>query len=128
MGGHAVRYYGLDRNTNDFDVHLAPECWGDLEARLRTMPLFAAGSEFEGASWRKHDFRWFAIGTLPDGQEEWLEFWRANHLLAPYPELAARSERGMYGGREVAFLSLVDLIRSKETERARRHRHSRRDS
>jgi hypothetical protein len=25
MGGHAVRYYGLERNTIDFDLHLAPE-------------------------------------------------------------------------------------------------------
>ena len=24
MGGHACRYYGIDRNTNDFDLHLAP--------------------------------------------------------------------------------------------------------
>jgi hypothetical protein len=26
MGGHAVRYYGLDRTTDDFDLHLAPDC------------------------------------------------------------------------------------------------------
>ena len=24
MGGHAVRYYGLDRNTIDYDLHLSP--------------------------------------------------------------------------------------------------------
>jgi hypothetical protein len=27
MGGHAVRYYGLARTTNDFDLHLAPDGW-----------------------------------------------------------------------------------------------------
>jgi hypothetical protein len=46
-----------------------------------------------------------------------LEFWKENHLLAPYDELQARAERGPYGGREVLFLGLADLIRSKETER-----------
>jgi hypothetical protein len=24
MGGHAVRFYGVDRNTADFDLHLPP--------------------------------------------------------------------------------------------------------
>ncbi len=24
MGGHAVRYYGIDRNTIDYDLHLSP--------------------------------------------------------------------------------------------------------
>jgi hypothetical protein len=64
-------------------------------------------------------FRRFLLGNLPDGQEEWLEFWRGNHLLAPFPELFARREVGAYGGRELRFLSLPDLIRSKETERAK---------
>jgi hypothetical protein len=27
MGGHAIRFYGLDRNTVDFDLHLAPDGW-----------------------------------------------------------------------------------------------------
>src|SRR5947209_8438653 len=57
------------------------------------------------------------IGTLPSGREEWLEFWRENHLLAPFGELFSRREQGVYGGRSLAFLSLPDLIRSKETER-----------
>ena len=30
MGGHAVRFYGVDRNTADFDLHLAPDGWDDL--------------------------------------------------------------------------------------------------
>jgi hypothetical protein len=54
---------------------------------------------------------------LPDGHEEWLEFWRSNHLLPPFAEVHARREEGSYGGRMLAFLSLADLIRSKETER-----------
>ena len=34
MGGHAVRYYGLSRNTVDFDPHIAPDSWDELPARL----------------------------------------------------------------------------------------------
>jgi hypothetical protein len=44
MGGHAVRYYGLERFTNDFDLHdlhAAPDAWGDLADRLRTTDLFS---------------------------------------------------------------------------------------
>jgi hypothetical protein len=118
MGGHAVRYYGLLRNTIDFDLHLAPESWEGLPARLAATPLFAGRPVVEGPSWRPHSFRRFQLGTLPDGREEWLEFWRGNHLLAPFPELYARREEGPYGGRVLPFLSLADLIRSKETERA----------
>ena len=33
MGGHAVRHYGLNRNTNDFDFHLSPDGWSDLADR-----------------------------------------------------------------------------------------------
>jgi hypothetical protein len=117
MGGHAVRYYGLERNTVDFDLHLAPECWPDLPDRLRRSPLLARLPVVEGPTWRPRDFRRFRIGQLPDGREEWLEFWRENHLLPPYAELQARCERGRYGGRTMPFLALPDLIRSKETER-----------
>lgn len=34
MGGHAVRYYGLDRNTIDYDLHLSPDHWDTLAERL----------------------------------------------------------------------------------------------
>ena len=30
MGGHAVRFYGLNRNTSDFDLNVAPGSWEDL--------------------------------------------------------------------------------------------------
>jgi len=117
MGGHAVRFYGVDRNTIDFDLHLAPDCWPDLYAKLNQTKIFAGKPPIEGPSWRPNDFRRFRIGTLPSGREEWLEFWRENHLLAPFAELFSRREQGAYGGRTLAFLSLPDLIRSKETER-----------
>jgi hypothetical protein len=117
MGGHAVRFYGLGRYTNDVDLHVAPGQWDDLPARLARTSLFPGQAVTEGPSWRPGAFRRFQIGTLPDGREEWLEFWRENHLLAPYEELQARAERGPYGGRGVTFLGLADLIRSKETER-----------
>jgi hypothetical protein len=117
LGGHAVRYYGIGRNTVDYDFHvaLAQEEW-------RRLPDLLAGSGLlaglrEGPSWRPQDFRRFVVGTLADGRDEYLECWRRNHLLAPFDELQARHEAGPYGGRTVAFLGLADLIRSKETER-----------
>ncbi len=41
MGGHAARYYGIQRTTIDFDLHLAPDCWDTLSDRLAALPLFA---------------------------------------------------------------------------------------
>jgi hypothetical protein len=117
MGGHAVRFYGLSRYTNDVDLYVAADQWDDLPARLASTSLFAGAVPVEGPSWRPGAFRRFQIGALPDGREEWLEFWKENHLLAPHSELRARAERGPYGGREITFLGLADLIRSKETER-----------
>lgn len=119
MGGHAVRHYGLHRYTNDFNLTVAPEGWGDLPERLARSGLFPAGAPPEGNSWRPGAFRRFQVGTLPAGQEEWLEFWRENHLLDPFPDLFSRREVSPYGGRELPFLGLGDLIRSKETERAK---------
>ena len=119
MGGHAVRYYGLLRNTNDFDLTLAPDGWDDLADRLARTGLFSSPVPVEGNSWRPGAFRRFLLGKLADGQEEWIEFWRGNHLLAPFADLFARREVGGYGGRNLPFLSLPDLIRSKETERAK---------
>jgi hypothetical protein len=115
LGGHAVRYYGVDRNTVDYDFHVAlsAEEWRQLPDRLA--PLFV--DLREGPSWRPDDFRRFVVGRLADGRDELVECWRRNHLLAPFPELWARREEGAYGGRSVAFLGLRDLIRSKETER-----------
>ena len=115
MGGHAVRFYGLERNTVDYDLHLASEHWSGLEIKLASLSIYS-GAITEGDSWRPGDFRRFQIGRLPDGREEWLEFWRHNHLLAPFPEMYARRESGVYGGRTLPFVSLPDLIRSKETE------------
>jgi hypothetical protein len=118
MGGHAGRYYGLQRNTNDYDLHLAPERWPDLPHLLRQCSIFLGQPVVEGPSWRPDSFRRFQIGRLADGREEWLEFWRSNHLLPPFAELFTRREEGSYGGRSLPFLALPDLIRSKETERA----------
>jgi hypothetical protein len=56
MGGHAVRYYGLRRHTIDFDLHLAPDDWDDLAARLTGIPLFTGQPLVEGSSWRPHLF------------------------------------------------------------------------
>lgn len=117
MGGHAVRHYGVDRSTIDYDLHLGldAERWKELPSIVAEVPEIGAAPE--GSSWRPADFRRFVVGTLPDGREERLEFWRHNHLLAPFEELWARREEAGYGGARVAFLGLDDLIRSKETER-----------
>jgi hypothetical protein len=117
MGGHAVRYYGLDRNTIDYDLHLSPADWDDLGSRLSQSALAAGRPLSRGPSWRPDSFQRFLLGRLPDGRDEWLEFWRNNHLLPPFADLYGRREEGSYGGRTLAFLALPDLIRSKETER-----------
>jgi hypothetical protein len=99
------------------DVHVSPDQWDDLPQRLASTSLFADKDVQEGPSWRVGAFRRFQIGMLPDGREEWLECWKENHLLAPFEQLRSRAERGSYGGQEITFLGLADLIRSKETER-----------
>ncbi len=117
MGGHAVRYYGIDRNTFDFDFHISSASAADLESQLRRTRFFSRGEIKEGASWRRDDFRRFQIGLLPNGREEWLEFWLHNHLLGPFEELYERREEVEESGHRLCYLSLPDLIRSKETER-----------
>jgi hypothetical protein len=117
MGGHAARYYGISRNTFDYDLCVSLSSLDTLESELRCCTFFDRGMLEEGPSWRPNDFRRFCIGRLEDGREEWLEFWRRNHLLAPFDEMYSRREEGRYGGRLVPFLALSDLIRRKETER-----------
>jgi hypothetical protein len=117
LGGHAVRYYGLDRRTIDFDFQLAiePDQWPELARKLAETKRLA--EVVEGPTFRPADFRRFIVGRLPDGREERLEFWRANHLLPPFEQAWSRREEGEYGGAVLPFLGLSDLIRSKETER-----------
>lgn len=98
-------------------MHVSPDHWNDLADRLNRSPLAAQRQVLEIRSWRVNAFKRFHIGTLPDGKEELLEFWRENHLLDPHRELPTRAEIGWYGLREISFLGLSDLIRSKETER-----------
>ncbi len=75
MGGHAVRYYGLQRFTNDFDFALAPESCDNLLDTLSNSGLFPGSRPTEGNSWRPGEFRRFLLRPQADGQEEWLEFW-----------------------------------------------------
>lgn len=102
MGGHAVRFHGVDRSTVDYDFHLALDAvaWTQLPATLRRSSLLSGA--LEGHSWRPVDFRRFVIGRLPDGRDEMLECWRRNHLLGPFAELHARRAEGPYGGGTVA--------------------------
>lgn len=117
MGGHAVRHYGVDRNTLDFDFHVTADSAPGLLERLRKTDFGSRSTLHEGVSWRPADFRRFQIGLLPGGKEEWLEFWFRNHLLAPFEELFARREDAAESKVQLHYLSLPDLIRSKETER-----------
>jgi len=129
MGGHAVRYYGIDRNTIDFDLVTSLATPEELRLRLPKIESLA-GIRAEPV-WRSRDFARFEIGRLPDGREEWLEFWIRNHLLGDFQSLKARAEVGVYGGEPVAFLSIADLLKSKETERESDwsgYRAARRDS
>jgi hypothetical protein len=117
LGGHAVRFYGVGRNTFDYDIHLSLPDFSGLSGILERSSLCAGKRLEEGHSWRPRDFRRFTLGRLPDGREERLEFWRHNHLLPPFEELFTRRVEGEYGGKRLPFLSLQDLLRSKETER-----------
>ena len=69
MGGHAVRYYGLDRNTIDFDLHISLAEGEDLAARLAQSSLAANHPLTEGPSWRPGAFQRFLLGRLPDGRD-----------------------------------------------------------
>jgi hypothetical protein len=71
MGGHAVRYYGIERNTIDFDLHLSPDQWHELPSILGRSAL-GGPALVEGPSWRPQAFRRFQVGRLPDSREEWL--------------------------------------------------------
>jgi hypothetical protein len=118
MGGHAVRYYGFNRETTDHDLHIPENVGKNLSELLRQTSLFVSVTLTESITWRgENDFKRYVIGTLPDGKEELLEFWIHNHLLDDFKDLYQRREEGFYGGKTVSFLSLADLIRSKETER-----------
>ena len=117
MGGHAVRYYGFHRETTDHDLYIPVEVGPQLTDLLRHTSLFLGSLPAEAPTWRGDDFRRFVLGALPDGKEELLEFWIRNHLLDDFANLYQRREEGLYGARTVSFLSLPDLIRSKETER-----------
>lgn len=115
MGGHAARYYGIDRNTIDYDLVTSLTSPEDLRQRLPAIDNFREARP--APAWRHRDFARFEIGRLPDGREEYLEFWLRNHLLGDFVQLKQRSEIGVYGGHSIPFLSIADLIRSKETER-----------
>ena len=57
----------------------------------------------DGPTWRPLAFRRFRLGQLDDRRDEWLEFWRHNHLLAPFAERSQRRELGDYGGEFSRF-------------------------
>ena len=66
MGGHAVRYYGLDRNTIDYDLHLSPGDWDDLGPRLDRSTL-AGGPLTRGPSWAPARSSASFSGSYPTG-------------------------------------------------------------
>jgi hypothetical protein len=110
MGGHAVRYYGIDRNTSDFDFHIGLEGAEGLESRLKLTQAFGPSGVVASTSWRGDDFFRFEIGKLPNGREEWMEFWVRNHLLPPFDELYGRREEQVVSNNVLSYLALADLI------------------
>ena len=93
MGGHAVRFYGLARNTNDFDLKVSPDQWDDLARRLSSTGLFGCRPAVEGPSWRATRFGDFASGRCLTGRMSGSSSPRENHLLASHAELLARRTR-----------------------------------
>ena len=67
MGGHAVRFYGVDRNTVDYDFHIAADAsdWDQISQRFAASDLLRGAAQ--GPSWRAGEFKRFIIGRLPDG-------------------------------------------------------------
>ena len=74
MGGHAVRYYGFNRETTDHDFYLPADAGEHLSDILSRSSLFVTDTPTEAPTWRGADFRRFVLGLLPDGKEELLEF------------------------------------------------------
>ena len=100
------------------DLHIPANFGKNLSELLSHTSLFVSAPPIESITWRGgNDFKRYVIGTLPNGKEELLEFWIHNHLLDDFQDLYQRREEGFYAGKTVTFLSLADLIRSKETER-----------
>ena len=78
MGGHAVRFYGVGRNTIDFDFYVSASSMHDVRATVAKLAATGELNPREGSSWRPDDFVRFEVGRLEDGREEWLEFWLHN--------------------------------------------------
>lgn len=57
MGGNAVRYYGVDRNTVDFDLVTSVASPDELRSRLNAIPGFETLKEIP--AWRRGDFARF---------------------------------------------------------------------
>jgi hypothetical protein len=63
MGGHAVRYYGLARHTNDVDLQIAHGQWDDLPGLLARTHRSGNAADLEGHA----DGRW-TPGSRPGRQ------------------------------------------------------------
>ncbi len=105
MGGHAVRYHGVDRSTFDYDLCLAldDQGWIGLPQTLAASPVIGGPDFHEGSSWRPSAFRRFIVGRLPDGREERLECWRhprsASRLLSRSADMRRARARIRAGPR-----------------------------
>ena len=65
MGGHAARFYGIDRTTIDYDLHVIVEdaAWNRFGDELQRSPLFTSAPLVEGPSWRPAEFN-ISIATI----------------------------------------------------------------
>jgi hypothetical protein len=75
-------------------LQVSAATWDELPLLLARSTLAGGRALIEGPTGRPDAFRRFQIGQLPDGREEWLEFWSHNHLLPPLADLHARREEG----------------------------------
>ena len=69
MDGHAVRHYGVDRNTNDFDLVTSLKTPKELKQRV-SMTDWLTGTR-EAIVWRHQDFARFEIGRWRKGKNNW---------------------------------------------------------
>lgn len=61
MGGHAVRYYGFSRETNNHDLCIPTDVGQNLAELLSKTSLFVSAPPTEAPTWRGDDFRRFVL-------------------------------------------------------------------
>ncbi len=111
MGGQAVRYYDLNRTTDDFDFYVSPESGASVERWLATRQVIEIDVS------RESTVRRFQFQSQRNAHELKLKLWYGGRLFPAFSDAYQRREHGAYGDRPCDFLSINDLIQTKETAR-----------